>query len=265
MLNPMDPEKRRAACDFLYQHWKSGTRCNGLPAAMQPEDRAQAYKVQADIEAYSAKPPVGWKIAATSKAGQAHIGVDGPMAGRLLAERALADGSDFTLGSNLMKVAEMEFAFRFGEEIEPRAAPYSQREVLARVASLHPAIELPDSRYQHFEKVGDLQLIADNACAHYFIIGKAAPEKWRNLDLAQFVVHGMRNNSLAESGTGANVLGDPRIALTWLVNELSHFGYPVMKDQVVITGTCVKPMAIAVGDRIEGDFGELGGIGARIV
>ncbi|HWU56314.1 MAG TPA: hypothetical protein VN175_12480 [Rhizomicrobium sp.] len=261
----MDPEKRRAACDFLYQHWKNGTRCNALPAGMQPADRAEAYKVQADIEDYSAKPPVGWKIAATSRAGQAHIGVDGPMAGRLLAERAIADGADFTLGNNLMKVAEMEFAFHFGEDLEPRAAPYSQKEVLARVSALHPAIELPDSRYQHFEKVGELQLIADNACAHYFVIGTPAPEKWRNLDLAQFVVHGMKNGDLAESGVGANVLGDPRIALTWLVNELSQFGYPVQKDQVVITGTCVKPVAIAVGDRIEGDFGELGGISVQIV
>jgi hypothetical protein len=47
------------------------------PAGMQPEDRAQAYGVQADIEEYSARRPVGWKIAATSKAGQAHIGVTG--------------------------------------------------------------------------------------------------------------------------------------------------------------------------------------------
>ena len=31
-----------------------------------------------------------------------------------------------------------------------------------------------------------------------------------------------------------------------------------------ITGTCVKPMPIAVGDRIEGDFGELGRIAVQI-
>jgi 2-keto-4-pentenoate hydratase len=61
------------------------------------------------------------------------------------------------------------------------------------------------------------------------------------------------------------VLGDPRIALTWLVNELSRFGYALKKDQVVITGTCVKPMPIAVGDRVAGDFGELGGSSVRIV
>lgn len=260
----MTPEQQRAACAFLYQHWENGTRCDGLPPDLRSADRAEAYAVQACIEANSARSPVGWKIAATSKAGQAHIGVDGPMAGRLLAERLIPDGGHLVLGSNLMKVAEMEFAFRFGEDVMPRAQSYSQAEVLDRVSALHPAIELPDSRYDHFETVGELQLIADNACAHYFVLGSAAPEAWRDLDLAAYTVHGLKNGAVAETGKGANVLGDPRIALTWLVNELSRFGYALQKDQVVITGTCVKPMPIAVGDRVSGDFGRLGGISVNI-
>ena len=261
----MNSEQRRAACAFLYQHWKDGTRCDGLPPDLCAADRAEAYRVQACIETYSATPPVGWKIAATSKAGQAHIGVDGPMAGRLLAERRIPDGGSLVLGSNLMKVAEMEFAFRFGEDVMPRAALYSQAEVLDRVSALHPAIELPDSRYDRFETVGDLQLIADNACAHYFVLGDPAPKRWRDLDLAAYTVRGLKNDAIAETGMGANVLGDPRLALTWLVNELSRFAMPLKKDQVVITGTCVKPMPIAVGDQVSGDFGELGGISIRIV
>ena len=39
-------------------------------------------------------------------------------------------------------------------------------EVLAAVATLHPAIEVPDSRFDDFTIVGAPQLIADNACAH---------------------------------------------------------------------------------------------------
>src|SRR5690242_3677945 len=126
----MTPEQQRAACAFLYRHWQNGTRCDGLPEELLPAGRAEAYRVQACIDAYSAAPPVGWKIAATSKAGQAHIGVDGPMAGRLLAERRLPEGGSLVLGSNLMKVAEMEFAFRFGRDLPPREEAYTQAEVL---------------------------------------------------------------------------------------------------------------------------------------
>jgi len=182
----------------------------------------------------------------------------------LLAERAIPDAGFCTLGTNLMKVAEAEFAFRMGDDLPPRRDPYTQAEVLARVAALHPSIELPDSRYEHFERVGALQLIADNACAHYFVLGAAAPDSWRTLDLSQYKVRGLRNGAVAETGQGANVLGDPRFALTWVANELSRFGYGLKKDQVVMTGTCVKPMAIAVGDRIQADFGELGTVSVAI-
>ena len=117
--------------------------------------------------------------------------------------------ADCLLGNNLMKVAELEFAFRMGEDLPPRAKPYEQAEVLARVAALHPAIELPDSRYHHFRAVGALQLIADNACAHYFVLGAAAPDSWRNLDLAQYQVRGLMNGALAETGRGRQCAGRP--------------------------------------------------------
>src|SRR5215469_15163161 len=100
----MEPDKQQAACAILYRHWQNGSLLEGLPPDLHPADRGEAYRVQSHIEAYSAHPLMGWKIAATSTAGQAHIGVDGPLAGRLLAERAIADGGDCVLGSNLMKV-----------------------------------------------------------------------------------------------------------------------------------------------------------------
>jgi 2-keto-4-pentenoate hydratase len=61
-----------------------------------------------------------------------------------------------------------------------------------------------------------------------------------------------------QPGLGANVLGDPRIALTWLANELSGLGVTLKAGEVVTTGTCLVPVAILPGDAIEADFGALG-------
>lgn len=252
------------ACDLLYRHWQEGTVLDTLPPELRPRSRAEAYRIQAAIEAYSEAPLFGWKIAATSKAGQAHIAVDGPMAGRLLAERAVADGGACPLGANRMRVAELEFGFRMGADLLPRAIPFSQEEVLAHVASLHPAIELPDSRYSDFTRVGEAQLIADNACAHRFVFGAATDADWRGIDLAAHKVFGFRNGTPAGEGSGVHVLGDPRIALTWLANELSILGLALRAGQAVITGTCVTPIPIAAGDAIDGDFGSLGRIAVRI-
>jgi 2-keto-4-pentenoate hydratase len=260
----MDQDQMRAACDLLYRHWSEGTQLETLPPDLKPKDRAEAYKVQACIEAYTSQPLYGWKIAATSINGQHHIGVDGPLAGRILAERVIPDGGTFVLGSNLMRVAELEFAFRMGQDLAPREASYSQDEVVAAVASLHPAIELPDSRFAHFETAGLAQLVADNACAHKFVLGPATDQDWRALDLGAHPGQAFRNGELAEQGKGANVLGDPRIALTWLANELSRHGMTLKAGQVVTTGTCVKPVAISAGERIEGDLGLLGKVSVTI-
>ncbi len=260
----MDASQQQACCDLLYRHWRESTRLDGLPPELLPQGRAEAYRVQACIETYTGQPLYGWKIAATSIAGQKHIGVDGPLAGRILAERVIEDGGSCALGSNLMKVAEMEFAFRMAEDLPPRGADYSQDDVMAKVASLHPAIEIPDSRYNKFETVGLASLIADNACAHRFVLGPEAKD-WRGLDLAAHTVRAYRNGQIAEEGLGSNVLGGPVIALTWLANELSRHGMTLGRGQVVTTGTCVKPLAIGTGDRVEGDFGTLGRVAVTIV
>ncbi len=249
---------------ILLKHWRDATRCENLPADLQPQSKAEAYAVQALIAQQSAKPLWGWKIAATSVAGQKHIGVAGPLAGRYIAERVVTSGQAIPFGRNHMKVAEVEFAFKLAVDLPPRDHPYTEDEVFAAVASLHPAIEIPDSRYERFEKVGAFALIADNACAHWLAIGEAAPDIWRSMDLAAFTPTGRILGKGEWQGSGSNVLGSPRTAMTWLVNELSQLGIGLKAGQTVTTGTCLVPMAIAAGDRIEGDFGALGKIEVTI-
>jgi len=261
----MSPEDMQAACALLFRHWADGTQLEALPPKLVPADRAEAYRVQALLESYSRAPLYGWKIAATSVAGQRHIGVDGPLAGRILTERVIPNGGSCPLGNNLMKVAELEFAFKMARDVPPRAEPYSQDEALAAVESLHPAIELPDSRFLHFERVGLAQLVADNACAHRFVLGPPATTDWRKLDLASHRGRMFRNGVPAEDGIGSNVLGDPRVALAWLANELSRHGETLKAGQIVTTGTCLKPVPIAEGDLFEGDLGILGRVRVSIV
>ncbi len=246
------------ASDMLWQHWQQRERLAELPAAVRPHTREAGYLIQSLLERRTAFPLFGWKIAATSKAGQAHIAVDGPMAGRLLRERVRDNGSGVPFDRNHMRVAEAEFAFRMGTDLPPRTVRYHAAEVLAAVATLHPAIEVPDSRYEDFTIVGAAQLIADNACADYFVLGPAAPASWRSLDLAAHRVTARINDGPAREGIGANVLGDPREALVWLVNELSHLGITLAAGQVVTTGTCLVPLSVEPGQHLAADFGVLG-------
>ena len=204
----------------------------------------------------------GWKIAATSVAGQVHIGVDGPLAGRLFEDRVLPRDAAMTLDGNAMRLAEAEFAFRMGRSLPPRNVAYSVLEVVDAVAAFCPAIELPDSRFEDAARAGGLQLIADDACACWVKVGDADAEAWRAQDLSIHTVRAFRNGILVEEGGGANVLGDPRVALAWLVSELTDLGETLHAGDIVITGTCVPPVPVSPGDHVRMDFGALGALEA---
>ena len=78
-------------------------------------------------------------------------------------------------------------------------------------------------------------------------------------------------HGLASTGTGRRatagahdkvqlVLGDPKIALTWLANELNAYGLMLRVGETITTGTCVVPFALRAGDRFSADFGILGSV-----
>ncbi len=237
----MDKDQIAAASRTISGHWRAGTKLAALEAAQRPQSRKDGYAIQAELE--KSGKLFGWKIAATSEAGQKHINVRGPQAGRILADKVIADGGTASMHGNAMRVAEPEFCFRLARDLPPRPTPYSVAEVLDAVATLHPAIEIPDSRFADFVGAGEAQLIADNACAHLFVLGASTEASWRTRDLVEErPVITMRGQTFV--GHGKNVLGDPRVALAWLVNELSGLGITLRAGEVVTTGTCHPPLPI---------------------
>lgn len=256
-----NPSRAKEASDYLADHWQKGTTLKELPPHLRPADIAQAYEIQSNLEKTSASPLWGWKIAATSIHGQHHINVDRPLAGRILAERVTPYGEKLPLGANRMLVAELEFAFRLGRDIEPRSfGVWEMSEVMDACDGLFMGSEIPDSRYSDFVSVGAAQLIADDACADRYILGDEITANWRAMDLAAHKVRGWvkgQEDKIFE-GRGANVLGDPRIAMTWIANEASKYGITLKKGQYVTTGTCIVPVAVKPGDSIVLDYGALG-------
>ena len=249
----LDKDQIAAASQVLVQHWRDGSKLDALETRLRPQSRADGYAVQAAL----GDQVFGWKIAATSAAGQKHINVAGPLAGRIMRDTVIADSGTASMTGNAMRVGEPEFCFRMGRDLAPRPAPYSVDEVLAAVDTLHPAIEIPDSRFTDFASTGEAQLIADNACAHLFVLGAATSANWRAMDLVeerpQITLRGERY-----VGHGKNVLGDPRVALAWLANELRELGITLRAGEVVTTGTCHPPLPIQAGDFCAVDFGVLG-------
>ena len=253
-----------AAAALLHEAWTKGTRLAPLPEAVRPRTRAEGYAVQVAL-ARRFGANYGWKIAGTNEAGRRHINISAPIAGPMPAECVLAPDEPAPLAGTVLRVAEPEFGFRMARDLPPRATPYSTQEAADAAGSLHPAIEIPDTRFADVVSAGEGQLIADLACAYRFRLGPAAPASWRSLDLAAHRISAAINDRPPVAGEGRNVMGDPCAALAWLVNELNAFGITVRAGEVITTGVITAPFAVVPGDILRADFGLLGRVEARFV
>jgi hypothetical protein len=139
MANMSDENRAGGAADVLWTAWSSGERIAALPDEVRPRDDVEGFAVQLALGGYAGRS-YGWKIAATTAAGQAHIGVSGPLPGSLF-ERFRHDPGDVLSSDGMhMRVVEAEFAFLVGADVATDAGP---DEILAAVDGLHLAVEVP--------------------------------------------------------------------------------------------------------------------------
>jgi 2-keto-4-pentenoate hydratase len=258
----MNKDALRRAAETLWRTRHEERRIDHLPPELRPATLAEGYDIQDAMVAVARQPVAGWKIAATSAAGQKHIGVTEPLSGRLFRDFVLPDGAHRPAKAMHMRVAEAEFAFKMAKALPARGRDYTVDEVCDAVAAMHLAIEIPDARFQVFDTIGAPAIAADDAFADWFILGRAVPN-WQRIDLPNHPVLGRKNGSLVAEGKGANALGDPRLALTWLANHLARRNTPLEAGHVITTGTCLKPVDIGAGDTVVADFGELGTVTAH--
>ncbi len=255
----------KEAAAILWAHWQGGTCISALPENCRPADIEAGYLAQQAMIEISGQKPVGYKIAASSKAGQAHLKITHPVYGRLLESKVLISGEKATWLDHPMSVAELEFAFRFGSDLPARKMPYEMAEVMAFVDAMHIGIELPGSRFKDAAGAGIAQIIADNASANLYVLGPQAAGNWRGVDLAGHKVRMLVDGVEKTRGVGGDALDDPRLSLTWLVNQLGQKDVGIEKGQMVTTGVCGQPVAVFQGQNVVGDFGEFGEVSVQLV
>jgi len=252
-MTPPEDTRAEACAATIWDAWTSGTRLGALPDSIRPttsDDGRRAQRALAEHAGHS----YGWKLAATAQAGQAHIGVDGPLAGPLFERFRYEPGAVLPSHDLHMRVTEAEFAFRMARDVPADA---TDTEIVDAIAALHLAMEIPDSRFVDYAAVGGPSLLADAACAGMFVLGPAVSD-WHGEALADRATTILVNGEPAAHGSGGAVLGDPAHALRWLVHDLARHGETLRAGDIVTTGTTTAPPPIGAGDSVRADFGDYG-------
>lgn len=254
---PLSTQAIIAAADILIAARREQRQLDALPEAMRPTTLADGYAIQDAVRERFGDLVAGWKTGATAAAVQAKFGTDQPFAGPFFSKTVLKSPAVVPAADYFHRAIECEFAFRFGRALPVRAAAYGWAEIADAVDAVVPAIEIVGPRFTDLLFGRVPTAVADCAVNQGFVFGQASTD-WLGLDLPAHPVRLTVDGRVAADGTGANVLGDPRIALEWTVNHLQRRGIPVDAGQILSTGTTTGIVVLAAGEAAVADFGRLG-------
>jgi 2-keto-4-pentenoate hydratase len=238
-----------------------------LPAGLKPADEMQAYQVQAGVTERliggGRGPQVGWKIGVTTAQMRAHLGIEAPIAGAVLAAGRREPGAGIATADFTRIGIECEIAMVLGQPLGG-GAPVNRHDAEAVVAMIHPAIELVDDRYGgDYPAFGVPGIIADFCFHAGFVLGAGVPD-WRDLDLALLTGVTRADGVERVRGLGADVQGHPMASLAWLANQLTTIGRRLEPGDIVLTGSLPLPYWAQAGEAIEIDIERLGTVGMTL-
>jgi 2-keto-4-pentenoate hydratase len=159
--------------------------------------------------------------------------------------------------------AEAEIAYRFGRDLPPEAGPYDREAVLAAVATMHPAIEIADTRFAVFGAVDAHSQRADQQNHGVLVLGPGLSD-WRGLDPVTQPVRLTVDGKTLHDHVGGNSAVDPVRLLVWLANEGARSLGGIRAGQVVTTGSCTGTDFVTAPTRIAAEFPGLGSVALTI-
>jgi 2-keto-4-pentenoate hydratase len=255
-MNPLSERNVERAANALLAARLSNTMIDALPEGTKPASLEDAYRIQdCFIEKLDRK--IGGHFAGcTNPTIQRKLGIAEPYSARLFEALILPSPAIIEAASFPPIVLECEFAFVFDRGLETRPTPYLLDEVRDAVRCVHPAIEIVAGHLKDWTSQDIYSVIADNGTDGALVHGRA--RTIGDLDLADVTVSLSVNGDVVQTGRGADVLGHPLRALTWLVNDRSRRGECIQAGQMFSTGTVTNMQPVKAGDRAAADFGALG-------
>lgn len=220
-----------------------------------------AYLVQQQLLNYRVargERVVGYKVGCTSKVIRRQLGLSEPISGRLLAPHVHADESVLHWADYSLCAVEPEFVLRIGEDVPGEVSDDRQlRDAIEWVAA---GIEIHNFNFWCGDPTSQ-ELIASNGLHAALVVGerRISPAA---LDFDMEGVGLFRDEALAASGIGAEILGGPLKSLRWLVNHLDQRGEHLKAGQLVIPGSPVELVSVEPNDRIIARFTTVGSVSA---
>ncbi len=228
-----------------------------LPEELIPPDLDEAYQVREAYEAIEVPrrgAVVGYKIGLTTPIMQKLCGVAEPCYGAMFQSEIRQSGAEIRVAGYCRVGIETEVAMRLGADLPEGGA---RARVEAAVESCMAGIEVLEDLQHDYKRLSARSMVAGNVWNAGCVL--AAPmTDWRRLDLAALTYRLTINGTEIGTGKGADVMGNPLEALSWLADKLAADGRPLRRGMVVMTGSTVPIQFPKPGDRAVVEVEKLG-------
>jgi 2-keto-4-pentenoate hydratase len=253
----MRPEFEELARE-LAAAWRDGGAIPLPAAAAAPATRHDAYAIQDRMAELIGGNVAGWKVGATVRAVQVFEGHDGPLPGRIFADR-LFDSPARVPASLFSSVkVECEFAFRLTRELPAGRGPVT-RDQIAPALTFHPAFELAGSRFAPGtgnRAATTFDGIADNGSGGAAVLG-AAVDDGQRLPFETMAIDARIDDSPPiQIYTGA-YRRDPATITAETFSDLRARGVPLPVGTCVLTGSLSLPTPVRKGQTVTATFAGL--------
>lgn len=222
------------AAALLVAARRDGQPLADLPPGLQPTTVAQAYAIQDEVLRTHGEIG-GWKVAPADAE---------PRCAPIPARHIRSSPASFTAQELPRPEAEIEIALTLGRDLPPRATPYTVDDVRAAIATVHPAIEILNSRFTDRKAVSALTAAADSQSNAAVVLGEGRPDG-TGLEFAEVAMRLRLNGAEAAYTPGGAATAVVLSALAWLANHAAARCGGLKAGQVIITGARLGPTAVA--------------------
>jgi 2-keto-4-pentenoate hydratase len=254
MINPVREEVLMNAVNVLLDARRTVSPIADLPVEMQPTSLEEAYFAQ-DTMAAAYGPIGGWKVGAPTPDAT-------PIFAPMPKDWITPSGSLLAGPYHRFRGLEAEIAFLMGKDLPPRSTPYTLDEVVAAIASCHPAIEVLESGLVDPTVAAKMSMLADLQMHGGFVYGPAYAD-WKALDFTQEHVGLAVDGAIRVERTGSNTSGNLMRLLPWLANEGAPRTGGLKAGQWVTTGSWTGYTPAFPGAAVEVKFSNAGSVNLR--
>lgn len=222
-----------------------------LPEATLPRTEAEAMLIQ-DESAKLMGPVRAWKVGAASPSAT-------PTRAPIHADTLFINPGRIPASMFFYIGAEAEIAYKFAKDLPAGEMPFTRDEVLSAVESVHPAIEIVDTRFSVWESQPALAHRADQANHGALMIGDPIAD-WRTMRPTQQRVMLDINHAVASDKIDGNSAGNPEDLLVWLANTGARSLGGIKAGQYVTTGSCSGTIMVQAPVRLTATLYERGSL-----